>query len=378
MHPQKRIFLSAPHMSGKEREYVLKAFDSNWIAPVGPDIDTFEKEITEYTGAKCGAAVSSGTAAIHLALMLLGVEAGDEVVCSTFTFAGSVFPVLYQRAVPVLVDSERESWNMDPNLLETAVKERVKKGKKPKALIVVHLYGQSANMDSVLEIANRYEIPVVEDAAESLGAKYRGKHTGTFARFGIFSFNGNKIITSSGGGMLVGVSEEDIGKARYLATQARIPAAHYEHREIGYNYRMSNIVAAIGRGQLGGIDKRVERKREIFDLYKSALEDIDGVDLMPEPVWSRSNRWLTCITLDPSKVKLTPEQIRIALENENIESRPLWKPMHLQPVFAKYPAYTNSVSDELFHKGLCLPSGTGMDRADLIRVIESLRKTLCS
>lgn len=376
MQSKKRIFLSAPHMGGTEREFVSRAFDSNWIAPVGPDIDAFEQEIVNYTSASYAGAVISGTAAIHLALMLLNIEQSDEVICSSFTFAGSVFPVLYGGATPVFVDSEESSWNMDPNLLESAIKKSIKKGKKPKAIILVHLYGQSADIDPIMAIAGRYEIPLIEDAAESMGGLYKGKHTGTFGRFGIFSFNGNKIITTSGGGVLVGKNSEDIERARYLATQARSPAVHYEHTCVGYNYRMSNIVAAIGRGQLSVLDQRVERKRAIFERYRSALEEIDGVGFMPEPVWSRSNRWLTCITLNPAKIKKTHEELRLALESENIESRPLWKPMHLQPVFSHYPAFTNSVSETLFQRGLCLPSGTGMSDDDLTRTIDTVRSVL--
>ncbi len=363
-------------MGGTEREFVSRAFDSNWIAPVGPDIDAFEQEIVNYTSASYAGAVISGTAAIHLALMLLNIEQSDEVICSSFTFAGSVFPVLYGGATPVFVDSEESSWNMDPNLLESAIKKSIKKGKKPKAIILVHLYGQSADIDPIMAIAGRYEIPLIEDAAESMGGLYKGKHTGTFGRFGIFSFNGNKIITTSGGGVLVGKNSEDIERARYLATQARSPAVHYEHTCVGYNYRMSNIVAAIGRGQLSVLDQRVERKRAIFERYRSALEEIDGVGFMPEPVWSRSNRWLTCITLNPAKIKKTHEELRLALESENIESRPLWKPMHLQPVFSHYPAFTNSVSETLFQRGLCLPSGTGMSDDDLTRTIDTVRSVL--
>lgn len=363
-------------MCGKELEFVKKAFASNWIAPAGPDIDSFEEEICAYTGAKHAVALSCGTAAIHLSLIISGIGHGDEVVCSTFTFAGSAFPIVYVGAAPVFIDSNNESWNMDPSLLEDAIKDRIKRGKKPKACIVVHLYGAAADLDSIIEICNRYDILVIEDAAESMGAKHKGKHSGTIAPLGIFSFNGNKIITTSGGGMLVGHDKELIEKTRFLATQALDPAPHYEHSHIGYNYRMSNIVAAIGRGQLKVLDERVKQKRELFDYYFQNLKDIPGISFMPETEYSYSNYWLTCVNINPEIAGFNREDIRLALEKENIESRPLWKPMHLQPVFKEYPAYTNGISEQLFKSGLCLPSGTNMTEKDLKRIIDCIKSNI--
>jgi pyridoxal phosphate-dependent aminotransferase EpsN len=371
-----RIYLSPPHMSGREIDFVKEAMASNWIAPLGPMVDEFEREVCGYTGAKNALALSSGTAAVHLALMLLGVEAGDEVVCSSLTFAGSAFPIVYLGATPVFVDSEAASWNMDPDLLDKAIADRTKKGKKPRAAVVVHCYGQSAHMDAIMEVCGRHGVAVVEDAAESLGALYKGRHTGTIARLSVLSFNGNKIITTSGGGMLLGHDAAEIGRAKYFATQARENLPHYEHCSIGYNYRMSNIVAAIGRGQLTAMDKRVARKRALFDSYKNELSGLPGIGFMPEPLWSRSNRWLTCITLDEKACAATPEQIRCALERENIESRPFWKPMHLQPVFKNCPAYTNGISEGLFSRGLCLPSGTAMTESDFARIIGCIKREL--
>jgi len=371
-----RIYLSPPHMSGKELDFIHEAFQSNWIAPIGPHVDAFEKEFCEITKASFATAVSSGTAALHLAILLSGIKSGDEVACSTFTFAGSAFPICYVGAIPVFIDSEENSWNMDPYLLEKAIKERRKKGKNIKAVVVVHLYGQSADMDSISEICKKYELILIEDAAESLGATYKDKFTGTIGYIGIFSFNGNKIVTTSGGGMLVSKEKTIVDKARFLATQARDPLPYYEHSHIGYNYRMSNICAAIGRGQLKVLNNRIKKKREIFDFYKSNLSQIDGINFMPEASYGKSIRWLTCITLNPSKIKCIPEDIRIFLEKHNIESRPLWKPMHLQPVFKTYPAYINGVSQKLFSSGLCLPSGTSMTEDDLMRVINTLKNIL--
>lgn len=374
--PPTRIYLSPPHMCGKELDYVKEAFASNWIAPVGPFVDAFEKDICDYTGANAAVALSSGTAALHLALMLVGVKAGDEVLCSSFTFAGSAFPITYSGATPVFVDSEEGSWNMHPALLESAIKQRRKAGKTVKACIVVHLYGQPADMEPIMDICARYDVALIEDAAESLGALYKGKRTGTLAPLGVLSFNGNKIITSSGGGMLLGHDPEAIERARFLATQARDNAPHYEHSQIGYNYRMSNVVAAVGKGQLTAIEQRVARKRKIFEWYQQHLADIPGIEFMPEPGYARSNRWLTCITIDPSQAGVTREEIRLALEAENIESRPLWKPMHLQPLFADCPVYTNGVSERLFRGGLCLPSGTALTEEDLARISSCIRSTL--
>ena len=365
----KRLYLSPPHLSGKEIDFVNDAFASNWIAPIGPQVDAFEKEFCDVTGARHAAAVSSGSAALHLAMILAGVKTGDEVLCSTFTFAGSAFPITYLGATPVFVDAEEQSWNMDPQLLEKAVLDRKKKGKRVKAAIVVHLYGQSADLDPILEICRRHDIALIEDAAESLGATYKGKSTGTMGRIGIFSFNGNKIVTTSGGGMLVSPEKDLVDKARFLATQARDSAPHYEHSQVGYNYRLSNVCAAIGRGQLAVLQKRIERKREIFARYQSSLAAMPGFSFMPEAIWGVSNRWLTCLTIDQKKAGITSEDARLTLEKENIESRPLWKPMHLQPVFAKAPAYVNGVSKRLFANGLCLPSGTAMSDEDIERII---------
>ncbi len=371
-----RLYLSPPHLSGHELEFVKDAFASNWIAPLGPMVDAFEAEMCAYTGAENALALSSGTAALHLALLLLDVGPGDEVLCSSFTFAGSAFPVMYLSAIPVFIDCERESWNMDPCLLEKAIEDRIKKGKKPKAAVVVHLYGQSADLDAIMAVCSRHEIPVIEDAAESLGGLYKKRHTGTIAPLGVLSFNGNKIITTSGGGMLLGHDAEKIRRAKYFATQARENLPHYEHRAVGYNYRMSNIVAAVGRGQLKVIEDRVQRKRAIFDFYQKALSKLPGIGFMPEAPWGRSNRWLTCITIDEKPHRATVEQIRMTLEKDNIESRPFWKPMHLQPVFKNCPSYANGVSEKLFNRGLCLPSGTGMSDNDLARVIRCLTAAL--
>jgi dTDP-4-amino-4,6-dideoxygalactose transaminase len=352
-------------MCGKELEYVQQAFASNWIAPVGPHVDAFEKELCALIGAKYATAVSSGTAALHLALKLCNTGEGDLVACSSFTFAGSVFPITYVGAVPVFIDSEKRSWNMDPNLFEDAVKAWGKKGKPIKAAIVVHLYGQSADLDPIIDICRRNAITLIEDAAESLGATHKGKYTGTIGSIGIFSFNGNKIATTSGGGMLVSDDRALMEKARFLATQARDPFLHYEHSCIGYNYRLSNILAAIGRGQLSVLHERIEKKREIFNFYFRKLSALPGISFMPEAAYGKSNRWLTCLTIDPDSAGTTSESIRLALENENIESRPLWKPMHLQPVFMHHPAFTSGVSQKLFEKGLCIPSGTNLTTDEL-------------
>ena len=367
---KKRIYLSSPHMGGKEIEFVKEVFDTNWIAPVGPYVDLFEKEFCELIKAKYAVALSSGTAAIHLALILLGVQKNDEVLCSTFTFSASANPIVYQGATPVFVDCENRTWNMDPLLLETAICDRIKKGKKPKAVILVHLYGQSSDIDSVMDLCNKYNIPLIEDAAESLGALYKGKHTGTIGKFGIFSFNGNKIITTSSGGMLVSEDESLIEKAKFLSTQARDPAPHYQHSHIGYNYRLSNVLAGIGRGQLSVLEDRVKARRANFDFYKEELGNLPGIHFMPEAEYGRGNRWLTCITIDSALFGKDRECVRLALENENIEARPVWKPLHLQPVFKDYPFYGTGVSEEIFDKGLCLPSGSNLKEVDLERVID--------
>jgi pyridoxal phosphate-dependent aminotransferase EpsN len=370
----KRMYLSPPHMSGEELNFIHEAFSSNWIAPVGPHVDAFEKEFCLKTGARHAAAVSSGTAALHLALILAGVRSGDEVACSTFTFAGSAFPIVYQGAVPVFIDCEERSWNMDPQLFEDAIKNRMHKGKKIKAAVVVHLYGQSADLDPIMDLCRRYDITLIEDAAESLGATYKGKCTGAIAPIGIFSFNGNKIVTTSGGGMLVSSDKEIVEKARFLATQARDPAPHYEHSRIGYNYRLSNVLAGIGRAQLHVLQERIEKKRNIFSRYFLDLSGIPGFAFMPEAKHGISNRWLTCLTIDPDKSECDSRELRCALEAENIESRPLWKPMHTQPVFSGAPAYVNGISERLFKNGLCLPSGTNMNENDLSAVIDCVTK----
>lgn len=368
---KKRIYLSSPHMGDKEFEFVKEAFETNWIAPVGPHVDMFEKEFCEATGARYATAVSSGSAAIHLALILLGIRAGDEVICSTLTFAASANPIIYQGATPVFIDSEPVTWNMDCNCLEDAIRDRIRKGKRPKAVIIVHLYGQSANMNPIMNLCNQYGIPLIEDAAESLGAYYKERHTGTFGKFGIFSFNGNKIITCSSGGMLVSDDEGLIRKAKFLATQARDPAPHYQHSHIGYNYRLSNVLAGIGRGQLRILTERVQARRDNFDFYKRELGGLPGIQFMPEAEFGRSNRWLTCLTIDPLGCGSTREDMRLALEAENIESRPVWKPLHLQPVFRNCPYYGSGVAEELFNKGLCLPSGSNLSRDDLQRVVNT-------
>jgi len=377
---QNRIYLSPPHMSGKEQKYINEAFETNWIAPLGPNVDAFEKELAEYVGSKGAAAVSSGTAAIHLALRLLDVQQEDKVFCSSLTFIASANPILYQGAEPVFIDSEPDTWNMSPLALERAMEEAKKEGKLPKAVIVVNLYGQSAKMDEILAICNHYQVPVVEDAAESLGSTYKGKKSGTFGKFGIYSFNGNKIITTSGGGMLVSDDVEALRKARFLATQARDPAPHYQHSQIGYNYRMSNIVAGIGRAQLEVLDERVKARRAIFDRYVQALGNIEGVHFMPELEGTMSNRWLTTLTIDQQVLGVTPMDIINALAEENIEARPVWKPLHLQPVFNGVTYYPHqegwSVSDELFANGICLPSGSSMTVEEQNRVIDVFVKTI--
>jgi len=364
-------------MGGHEMEYIREAFDQNWIAPIGPNVDAFERELGDYLDGVHVAVVSSGTAAIHLALINLGVGSGDEVVVPTFTFSATVNPVAYLGAVPVLVDSERETWNLDPVLLEEAITERIRlRGIPPKAIIVVHLYGMPAQMDKIMEIANRYNIPVIEDAAESLGSSYKGQHTGTFGTMGILSFNGNKIITTSGGGALLSHHETFINHARFLSTQARDEAPWYQHSHIGYNYRMSNVVAGIGRGQLMVLDQRVEARREVFEWYQKLFSETPGVSLLKEPEGCFSNRWLTCAEIDPGTTGgITHLQLMENLAAENIEARHIWKPMHLQPVFAHCPAYVNGVSEQIFNKGICLPSGSNMTNEELTRIRESIIKT---
>lgn len=374
----KKIWLSSPHMSGQEQQFVNEAFETNWIAPLGPNVDGFEQDLVNYTGCGYAAALSSGTAAIHMALILLGIRPDDEVICSTFTFAASANPIRYQGAVPVFVDSESTTWNIDPDLLEQAIRARIRKGKKPAAIILVHLYGMPAQIDEILDIAGQYEIPVIEDAAEALGSTYKGKFAGTFGKFGVLSFNGNKIITTSGGGALISSDEMLIEKARFLSSQARDLAPHYQHSQIGYNYRMSNIAAGVGRGQMKVLDQRIQRRRDIFEFYKQHLSSVEGITFLAEPEEYYSNRWLTTILVNPEKTGVNREHIRLALQNENIEARPVWKPMHLQPVFNDYPAYVNGVSEHLFDHGLCLPSGSNLTEQDLERIKQVIVKTVAT
>ncbi|MBU7315552.1 DegT/DnrJ/EryC1/StrS family aminotransferase [Paenibacillus oleatilyticus] len=381
MSPNQRIYLSPPHMGQEEQQWVQQAFATNWIAPLGPNVDVFEKEIAGYVGAGGALALSSGTAAIHLALRLLGVGAGDTVFCSSLTFVASVNPVMYQGAEPVFIDSEPESWNMSPQALERALSEAKRAGKLPKAVVVVNLYGQSADMDPLLDLCDQYGVPVIEDAAESLGATYKGRASGTLGRFGTYSFNGNKIITTSGGGMLVSDDLEALEKARYWATQARDPAPHYEHSEVGFNYRMSNVLAGIGIGQLHMLPERIETRRAIFAAYAEALGSMEGVEFMPEASFGQATRWLTTLTVDPQVAKTTSGDIIRALAEANIESRPVWKPMHLQPLFqgcAYYPHQEgHSVSDRLFEQGICLPSGSSLTETEQAKVIEIVKTLVC-
>jgi len=367
---KERIYLSPPYMGDKEFEFVKEAFDTNWIAPVGPHVDLFEKEICELTGAKYAVALSSGTAAIHLALILLGVGRDDEVICPTFTFSATANPIVYQNAIPVFVDSEDVTWNMDVKFLDEAIKDRINNGKEPKAVILGHLYGQSADISPILALCNENNIPLIEDAAESVGAYYKGKHTGTYGKLGAFSFNGNKIITTSSGGMLVSDDSGLIQKAKMLSTQARDPAPHYQHSHIGYNYRLSNILAGIGRGQLTVLEDRVQARRANYDFYKNELGCLPGIHFMPDDEFGKSTHWLTCLTINPSEFGATREDVRLALESENIEARPLWKPLHLQPIFKDCPYYGGMLSEGLFDKGLCLPSGSDLDRVDLKRIVD--------
>jgi dTDP-4-amino-4,6-dideoxygalactose transaminase len=372
-----KIYLSSPHMGGAEQKYIQEAFNTNWIAPLGPNLDAFEDTLARFCGVKHAAVLSSGTAAIHLALIILGVERGDEVIASSFTFSATVNPIVYLGAIPVLVDSEPETWNMEPGLLETAIKDRIGKGKKPKAIIPVHLYGMPANMGKIMEIASRYEIPVIEDAAEALGSQYSNKPVGSFGKLGILSFNGNKIITTSGGGALISNDEEIVIKARFLSTQAREKAPYYQHSKIGYNYRMSNVLAGIGRGQMEVIEDRVRRRRDNYLFYKKNLQDYEGISFLDEPDSSYfSNHWMSAVLIDPLKSGITCEKLYYELDKENIESRPLWKPMHLQPVFSTCPAYLNGISEDFFNKGLCLPSGSNMTDEDRTRVLDAIIKCL--
>lgn len=371
-----KIWLSSPHMSGKELEFVKEAFDTNWIAPLGPHVDGFEKDLCMFTGAKHAAALSAGTAAIHLALILLDVKAGDEVICQSFTFSASANPIVYQGATPIFVDSETDTWNMCPKQLRLCIEDRIRKGKKPKAIIPVHLYGMPAKMKEIISIAGEFKIPVIEDAAEAIGSTIDNKPCGSFAELGVLSFNGNKIITTSGGGALLSDNEEYIKQARFLATQARDAAPHYQHSHIGYNYRMSNVCAAIGRGQMVVLTERIKQRRANYDFYVNALKGFAGISFLQEPEGFFSNRWLSCILVDPSLTKnnINREDIRLVLEKENIESRPLWKPMHLQPVFAGAPFYGNGTSEKLFENGLCLPSGSNLAKTDVEKVVTVINK----
>ncbi|BAZ86752.1 aminotransferase class I/II-fold pyridoxal phosphate-dependent enzyme [Dolichospermum compactum] len=367
------ILLSTPHMGTQELEFVKQAFDTNWIAPIGPHVDAFEQEFCQVTGASYAAAVSSGTAALHLALQLVGVTRGDEVFCSTLTFAATANPIIYLGAKPVFIDSDRISWNMNPDLLQEALQKRAYFGKLPKAVIVVHLYGQSADIEPILKACNQYDIPLIEDAAEALGATYKGLSPGTFGRFGIYSFNGNKIITTSGGGMLVSDDDQLIAKAKFLATQARDPAPHYQHSEIGYNYRLSNVLAGIGRGQLQVLNERVAARRRNFEIYQSTLGNLPGIEFMPEANFGHSTRWLTALTITPAAFGADREYIRIQLAKQQIETRPAWKPLHLQPVFSEYEFIGGEVAENLFLHGLCLPSGSNLNDEDLVRVINAIK-----
>lgn len=372
-----KIWLSSPHMGGKEQAYVKEAFDTNWVAPLGPHVDGFENELAKQTGTNAAAALSSGTAAIHLALIMLGVKAGDEVICQSFTFSASANPIAYQGATPVFVDSEPDTWNMCPDHLRSAIVDRIAKGKKPKAIIPVHLYGMPGKMDAIMAVANEFEIPVIEDAAEALGSSINGKACGSFGLMGVLSFNGNKIITTSGGGAMVSNNTDFIKQARFLATQARDAAPHYQHTHIGYNYRMSNICAGIGRGQLEVLDERVAQRRKNFEFYHEAFGSVPGFSFLPEPQGYFSNRWLTTVVLDTKLTGgISREDIRLALEKENIESRPLWKPMHLQPVFSGCSYYGEAVAEQLFNNGLCLPSGSNLTNWELERIKQIINKCL--
>ena len=373
----KKIWLSLATMSGREQDFIREAFDSNWVVPLGPNVDGFEQDLAHFIGQdKEVVALSSGTGALHLALIQLGVKAGDEVICQSFTFAASANPITYLGATPVFIDSEKDTWNMDPQLLEKAILDRLAQtGKYPKAIIPVHLYGMPAQMNKIIKIAHKYQIPVLEDAAEALGSEYKGRKCGTFGKFGVLSFNGNKMITTSGGGALVCDTKEQASKTKFYATQARDNAPHYQHSEIGYNYRMSNICAGIGRGQMTILESHLARRREIHSFYLQKLANLPGITVFDKPSDEfDSNFWLTCILVDPKKAGFTREDVRLSMEAANIETRPLWKPMHLQPVFANAPYYGNGVAKHLFENGLCLPSGAGLTDEDLLRVVEVIKE----
>lgn len=371
---KEKIWLSSPHMGGYEQQYIKEAFDTNWVAPLGPNVTGFEADLESYLQQNSYvAALSSGTAALHLGLILLGVKPGDEVLCQSMTFSASANPIVYQGAFPIFVDSEPTTWNMCPKALDEAIQDRLSKGKKPKAIIPVHLYGMPFLVDEILEIAQKYDIPVLEDSAEALGSTYKGKSCGTFGALGVLSFNGNKIITTSGGGALVSKSKSVKDKTVFYATQSRDNAPHYQHSEIGYNYRMSNICAGIGRGQMKVLDSHVALRRKMHELYTAFFADISGVNVLQEPNEDFfSNHWLTAITINPTIVGKTSEDLRLALDQESIESRPLWKPMHLQPVFESCPFYGSGVSEKLFEEGLCLPSGSNLTPLETERIFAAL------
>lgn len=373
MNKQFDIYLSPSHLTGEEKKYIESAIEHNQVSAIGENLIGFQKDICTNVDINACSLLSSGTAAIHLSLILLGVQEGDEVISSSFTYSATINPIRYQKAIPILIDSERDTWNMSPELLKKAIDDRLAKGQKPKAIILVHLYGMPSKMDELMAIASQYEIPVIEDAAEAIGAKYYGKPMGSFGELGVFSFNGNKIITTSSGGALVSNNHDFCKKATFLATQARDEAPHYQHSQIGYNYRMSNIVAGVGRGQMEVLDDRVAARRKNYDYYKKELGNFPNISFVEEPEGFFANRWLTTILTDSFE---TRERIRLALEKENIESRPLWKPMHLQPVFKEFPSYVDGTSEDLFEKGLCLPSGSNLTEEDLERVVKVVKEVL--
>lgn len=367
---QQRIFLSPPHMGKQEQKLVAEVFASNYIAPLGAQVDAFEKECAAWGGVEHAAALSSGTAAIHLALRLLNLQPGDEVLCSTLTFCASANPIVYEGGCPVFIDSERETWNMDADLLREELKQAAGHGKLPRAVVVVDLYGQCADYDPIRAVCAEYDVPIIEDSAEAIGATYKGQKAGSFGKFGVFSFNGNKIITTSGGGMLLSDDEKSIKNARFLAQQARDDAPHYEHSQIGYNYRMSNVLAAIGRGQLQVLLERIVARKRNFEFYKAALGDLPGVEFMPIASFGEPNYWLSCLTINPLEFGATRENVRLALEKEAIESRPVWKPLHLQPVFKDCRAHGGAVAEDIFEHGLCLPSGSALTKVQLEKICD--------
>lgn len=370
-----KIWLSSPHMGGNEQEFVQQAFDSNWVTTLGPNVDGFEQDLENYLGNNSFvAALNSGTSAIHLGLILLEVQAGDEVICQSFTFSASANPILYQGATPIFVDSEPETWNICPTAMEKAIRDRIENGRKPKAIIIVHLYGMPCKMDEIQKIANTYQIPILEDSAEALGSTYKGQKCGTFGTIAVFSFNGNKIITTSGGGALICKSKDQKDKTIFLATQARDNAPHYQHSKLGFNYRMSNVCAGIGRGQMLVLDNHIQKRRDNYKYYLDNLAEISDISFLSEPYESFSNRWLSCIIINPdNKKRISKETLRQALEKENIESRPLWKPLHLQPIFRNYTYYGTNVSEKLFENGLCLPSSSNLTFHDLERVVTAIK-----